>query len=683
MKFLILNADYPEFLRTLYSENEGLKLQPYEEQLRLRNESLFGVADFYSSNLRRLGHEAYDIHVNNGWMQRAWARENGFPVPEATRLGLRMRKVCQGARSLAAGTPLRHFKGLISPLLHWLDNHQIIAAQIQKYKPDVILNQVMGDISCRFLREIKPYVRLIVGNHAATRLPVATDWRCYDLVVSSFPPTLDWFRERGLRTELHRLAFEPRVLNHLKIDRAQIGVSFVGNLFQVHDARTGLLEHLSRRVNLKVWGPGIEHLHPRSPIRQCYMGPAWGRDMYQTLRDSKITINHHGSISPYANNMRLFEATGVGTLLLTDAKKNLQEMFNPGQEVIAYHTAEECAEMIDYYLGQEGERVAIAHAGQSRTLSDHTYYKRMQELGAIVGQHLAQSKSRRPTVSLAAEVPRDYKMHMQPSISLPSAAIAITRAVVKKTPLNRLLRAARSRLGHRSISCGHKAISPSDLNAELIAGWQDPKIPSQQRRLVDTELSRMYRGDVIPVYRIAAEAVRATQLEDPSIIEVGCASGYYSEVLSYLLGRRLRYTGVDYSRDLIRQSKQYYPKVPFMLADATALPLADQCCDIVFSSALIMHVPAYESAVRESLRVSRLWCIFHRTPVIKTKPTTYFSKFAYGVPVVELIFNEDELLDLLQKLGAEPVKIFYVGDSLVTELGEPVSIKTYVFRKRR
>ncbi len=71
MRFLILNADYPEFLRWLYSKYPGLGKHPYEEQIGVRNESLFGVADFYSSNLRKLGHEAYDIHLNNGFMQAA------------------------------------------------------------------------------------------------------------------------------------------------------------------------------------------------------------------------------------------------------------------------------------------------------------------------------------------------------------------------------------------------------------------------------------------------------------------------------------------------------------------------------------------------------------------------------------------------------------------------------------
>ncbi|MEJ5376948.1 MAG: hypothetical protein WHX93_10250 [bacterium] len=56
MKFLILSTDYPEFLRWLYAQHPGLEQQPYGEQMRVRNGSLFGVADFYSSNLRKLVH---------------------------------------------------------------------------------------------------------------------------------------------------------------------------------------------------------------------------------------------------------------------------------------------------------------------------------------------------------------------------------------------------------------------------------------------------------------------------------------------------------------------------------------------------------------------------------------------------------------------------------------------------
>ena len=74
--------------------------------------------------------------------------------------------------------------------------------------------------------------------------------------------------------------------------------------------------------------------------------------------------------------------------LLTDWKQNLDELFEPGAEVVGYRTAEECVTAIDHLLGHEPERSRIAQAGQARTLREHTYAGRMAELIALVQQLL-------------------------------------------------------------------------------------------------------------------------------------------------------------------------------------------------------------------------------------------------------------------------------------------------------
>ena len=374
MKFLILNTDYPEFLRLLYSQHPGLERQSYEHQMRVRHESLFGLADFYSTNLRKLGYEAWDIHANNRFLQTAWAKEHGLKVASDWQWQFRLRRGI-----------VPWVSRIYKP--RWFND--ILAAQIRHCKPDVLLNQKMDGVNNDFLREIKPYVKLLVGQHAANRLPETKNWSVYDLVISSFPPTLDWFRLKGIAAELNRLGFEPRVLSHLKDGEKRIPISFVGSFYDaVHNTRIEWLEYLSSRLEVKVWSPHTKNLPAASPILRSYVGPAWGTEMYQVLRDSLLTLNHHGNIPPYANNLRLYEATGVGTLLLTDWKPNLYEIFEPGKEVIAYRTAEECAELIKYYLEHENERREIARAGQQRTLRDHTYYNRLRELVDIVQKYL-------------------------------------------------------------------------------------------------------------------------------------------------------------------------------------------------------------------------------------------------------------------------------------------------------
>jgi hypothetical protein len=394
VRFLLLNTDYPEFLRWLYAQHGGLEGQPYEEQMRVRMESLFGVADFYSRNLRKLGHEAWDVIVNNEAMQKAWAREHGVRVEEPTPGRAGAAGIWQRARHVAAKTPARHLGPLLRPVLTRRERHEgwfceVTAAQVRSYKPDVLLNHAVAEVSTGFLRELKPCVRLLLGQHAATQLPDSGDWGCYDLVVSSFPPTVDWFRRKGVAAELFRLAFEPGVLSVLKAGAKSFGVSFIGSFHEVHSSRTALLEYLCDRVDgIGVWAPDLGMLSPSSAVRRRYLGQAWGREMYQILRDSRIALNHHGDVAPYANNLRLYEATGVGTLLVTDWKENLQEILEPGTDVVAYRNREECAELLQYYLAHDAAREGIARTGQARTLREHTYYQRMQELVDIVHRYL-------------------------------------------------------------------------------------------------------------------------------------------------------------------------------------------------------------------------------------------------------------------------------------------------------
>ena len=394
MKFLIVDTDYREFLGWLYSEQPGLDKARYAEQLEERMKSLFGIADFYSSNLRKLGHDAWDVHANNEFMQKAWAGENGVKL-DAPFHGRPWGRASQILRNAIAAVPLRDFGRLAGPVLHLMDGngqrawfYDILAAQIERYKPDVLFNHDLR-LDEKFLRDMRAHIRLLVGQHAASPLPPSKDWSCYDLIVSSFVPTVEFFRQQGIASELSRLGFEPSVLSCLGSQERSLDITFVGSFYRVHKGRTKFLEALCRQFSqLKIWGPEPNSLPYDSPIRRCYMGQAWGRKMYGLLHQSKIVLNHHGEIPPYANNLRLFEATGMGALLVTDWKENLKEMFEPGKEIVAYRTPEECIELVNYYLEHEEARASIARAGQQRTLSEHTYYHRMEKFVDLVREYL-------------------------------------------------------------------------------------------------------------------------------------------------------------------------------------------------------------------------------------------------------------------------------------------------------
>jgi hypothetical protein len=267
----------------------------------------------------------------------------------------------------------------------WL--YDILRAQITSYRPDVLLTHWIG-LDSSFLREMKSYVRLIVGSHASP-LHGRYDFSVYTLMLSAVDNFVNYFRSQGLRSELLRFGFEPAILTGFNGLTRTIPVSFIGNVFPEHRSRRRWLEHVCESVPVQVWAPSLAALQPGSAVVQAHRGVAWGAQMFRLLRASGISLNHHIDVAEeYAGNVRLFEATGCGSMLLTDWKTNLHEMFEPGKEVVAYRTPEECVELIDHYLNHDDEREAIARAGQERTIRDHTFYHRMQELSGLLRRYV-------------------------------------------------------------------------------------------------------------------------------------------------------------------------------------------------------------------------------------------------------------------------------------------------------
>ena len=110
----------------------------------------------------------------------------------------------------------------------------------------------------------------------------------------------------------------------------------------------------------------------------------------------------------------------------------------------------------------------------------------------------------------------------------------------------------------------------------------------------------MKRGEPRLDFKVAAKAIDATGILHPRVLEGGCGSGYYSEVLATLLPDSISYTGIDYSEAMIARARSNYPATAFEVADATKLPYADGAFDIVFNGVSLMHIIDYQAAIREA-----------------------------------------------------------------------------------
>ena len=378
MRIALLDTYYPRFLAAYYAQRPGLAAEPYAEQRDDLLCQVFGTSDFYSRHLRALGHEAQDLIVNCVPLQTAWAKTS---------------QVCYSA--VALKIPSRaHRIPIIGPWLSSLPGLADIAVeQIKAFRPDVLYCQDLWFLSPQKLAELRPYVKLIVGQ-IASPLPSDDHLKGYDLILTSFPHFVPRLRALGLASEYFRIGFDTRVLDLLGRVDTDIGASFVGGISRHHGKALPMLEYLARTTPIEFFGYGASSLNRTSPILSRHHGEVWGLDMYRALARSRITLNRHINVAEnYANNMRLFEATGVGTLLITEHKDNLSDLFEVGREVVKYASAEEAAEMICYYVDHPDEAAIIARAGQARTLKEHTYKNRMDELVPISKKYLTGSDS--------------------------------------------------------------------------------------------------------------------------------------------------------------------------------------------------------------------------------------------------------------------------------------------------
>lgn len=369
MRILILDTNYPGFTGQFWGAHPELLSSTYDQAWRALMDECFGTADFYSFNLRALGHEAHEVVVNDERLQRLWAREVGLQLPrESNNWHLTRRRkvipwICRGDSQ------------------KWV--YKVLRAQIEAFKPDVLYVQDLHFVSSDFLREMKPRVRLIAGQTgSALQHP---DLSVYDVIFTLFPHYVEKIQRLGIRARYFRLGFEPRVLEKVQ-NRAPIcEAAFVGGLSSAHLRRTRFLEEVFARVPFDLWGYGAQTLEADSPLRGRHHGEIWGAAMFETLRRARVALNiHSDEAGEFACNMRLYEATGMATALLTDTKRNLSEFFDPQSEVVAYENAEDCAQKLRFLLENDALRERIAVAGQKRTLKQHTYAQRMEELVAML-----------------------------------------------------------------------------------------------------------------------------------------------------------------------------------------------------------------------------------------------------------------------------------------------------------
>lgn len=371
-KILFVQTNYPAFLKSFYAKNLHWEKLSYKRLEKIREKELFGTSGYYSKSLKKLDWDANEIVVDDWNSQSKWAQENNTrhqnPVDSLLKL---------------LPFPIKTRFRLVDK---WI--FSILLSQVKYYKPDVVYFHHLNLLEPNELRIIKKQTNLIVGQ-IASPLPKEDTLYEFDLLISSFPHYVKKFRRMGINSQYLKWCAEKSILKRVGKFKRIYNVSYVGAFSPHHSKGNKVFEELTRSQNVDFWGYGENTLRPGSPIKKSLHGQAWGKDMYEIYAKSKIVVNRHINVSgKYANNMRMYEATLMGALLITDYKKNISEIFVDGKEILTYYNSKDLIKKVKYYLIHPNEGEKIAKAGQKRTLKDHSYEVRMKELDKILKQYL-------------------------------------------------------------------------------------------------------------------------------------------------------------------------------------------------------------------------------------------------------------------------------------------------------
>ena len=405
---LKITSFYKDFLTNYYQSNPQITGKSYDEQYKHLMSQGYGYADYFPRYLERnYSIKASEIVHNAVPLQRAWAGENSSR----------------------------------------LTGDEILLEQIKSIQPEVLFIQDSINFDAGFLdmiREKVKSVRLFVGHCCAPYTAANLEsFGRYDVMLTCSEKFLKELGQHQINCYLFPHALESSLVSEVSSgSTSKNDIIFIGSLLyrnEFHRTRIAYVEEILKSgLPFKMYGIMEEDSWHRLKIKQAsylYVKMAYmlglkgfqrsrimrkiaqlkempernrysslirenlrsdmlfGKQMLDEISRHAIGFNLHAEVAgDFAANVRMFEVAGAGTLLVTDHKKNIGELFEPGSEILTYKCPEECIEKLNWAVEHPVEAAKIAMAGQRRTLRDHTVEKRVDLLYDIIKQEFSKRR---------------------------------------------------------------------------------------------------------------------------------------------------------------------------------------------------------------------------------------------------------------------------------------------------
>lgn len=224
-----------------------------------------------------------------------------------------------------------------------------------------------------------------------------------DAIFTVDSAALPAYAEVGKRASFLPLACFPR-LHHGFDDLAEtyrcdvcfIGAPFAGSWrTRLIDELAGCLPRWRTKIigatDIDSWKTSLSRYQE---LKDCIVDGRVGPDeAARYFAGARINLNVHKDSygHPWDKNARKIEARSPcertfaiagcgGFQLIDDTRPDLPALFEIGKDLVTFSDARDLEAKIDYYLGHEDERLAIARSAQATAYARHTYEHRLRTL---------------------------------------------------------------------------------------------------------------------------------------------------------------------------------------------------------------------------------------------------------------------------------------------------------------
>jgi spore maturation protein CgeB len=307
-------------------------------------------ADNVSHTLRAMGHEVWTLP----------------PIPNRLAAAPAVRIVREAASRVIPNRPRFEER--------WL----LIAAR--RFRPHVVLalTQSLSDDTLVTLKRLGVGARVAWwGDTPANMRGMGLLSDAWDHIFLKDTDAVMKFRRVGLNAELLHEAMNPS-WHHPMADREHDRLAVAGSFYGYRQIL--VLRLMQHGVAVDLYGGRL----PRwvaPEIAQRHTGRFIVREDKSRVFGAALGCLNSTSLSEGNSlNCRAFEVAGAGGLQFLEYRPALEQCFDPGRELLAFHTFEQLLELIQWAKRDRAGAQAVRRAGAARALAEHTYRHRLTRI---------------------------------------------------------------------------------------------------------------------------------------------------------------------------------------------------------------------------------------------------------------------------------------------------------------